>query len=72
LQFRVAVYPGAEPSKTRLTAATTIPVAPRAPGRYGAITNVDTTLGITLALDRFEILPLSFLDRWVQGEDSRI
>jgi hypothetical protein len=39
---------------------------------YGTITEVDTTLGITLALDRFEILPLSFLDRWVQREDSRI
>jgi hypothetical protein len=39
---------------------------------YGTIINVDTTLGLTLALDRFEILPLSFLDRWVQGEDSRI
>jgi hypothetical protein len=39
---------------------------------YGAIANVDTALAITLALDRFEILPLSFLDRWVQGEDSRI
>jgi hypothetical protein len=39
---------------------------------YGTIINVDTTLGLTLALDRFEILPLSFLDRWVQREDSRI
>jgi hypothetical protein len=39
---------------------------------YGTITEVDTTLGITLALDRFEILPLSLLDRLVQREDSRI
>jgi hypothetical protein len=38
---------------------------------YGAITKVDTN-GITLALDRFEILPLSLLDRLVQREDSRI
>jgi hypothetical protein len=38
---------------------------------YGAITKVDAG-GITLALDRFEILPLSLLDRLVQGEDSRI
>ena len=39
---------------------------------YGTITNVDTTLGITLALDRLEILPLNLLDRIVQREDSRI
>jgi hypothetical protein len=38
---------------------------------YGAITKVDAG-GITLALDRFEILRLSLLDRLVQGEDSRI
>jgi hypothetical protein len=38
---------------------------------YGTITKVDTN-GITLALDRFEILPLSLLDRLVQSEDSRI
>src|SRR6202789_771423 len=38
---------------------------------YGAITKVDAG-GITLALDRFEILPLSLLDRLVQREDSRI
>jgi hypothetical protein len=38
---------------------------------YGAITEVDAG-GITLALDRFEILPLSLLDRLVQREDSRI
>jgi hypothetical protein len=39
---------------------------------YGTITDVDTTLGITLALDRLEILPLNLLDRIVQREDSRI
>jgi hypothetical protein len=39
---------------------------------YGSITNVDTTLGITLALDRFEFLPLTLLDRMVQREESRI
>jgi hypothetical protein len=38
---------------------------------YGTITKVDM-FGITLALDRFEILPLSLLDRLVQSEDSRI
>jgi hypothetical protein len=49
------------------------PIASWAPGRsYGAITNVDTTLGITLTLDRFEILPLRFLDRLMQRADSRI
>jgi hypothetical protein len=39
---------------------------------YGTVTEVDTALGITLALDRFEILPLSFWDRLVQREDSRV
>lgn len=39
---------------------------------YGTIAKVDPTLGITLALDRLEILPLSLLDRLVQSADSRI
>ncbi|WP_158823122.1 hypothetical protein [Granulicella sp. S156] len=38
---------------------------------YGTIVKVDTVLGITLALDRFEILPLTLYDRLVQREDSR-
>jgi hypothetical protein len=38
---------------------------------YGTITKMDTN-GITLVLDRFEILPLSLLDRLVPSEDSRI
>jgi hypothetical protein len=38
---------------------------------YGTIVKVDTVLGITLALDRFEILPLTLYDRFVQREDSR-
>jgi hypothetical protein len=37
---------------------------------YGSITNVDIVLGIELVLDRFEILPLTLLDRFI--EDSRI
>ena len=39
---------------------------------HGRITNIDIVLGIELALDRFEILPLTFLDRFVVREDSRI
>jgi len=39
---------------------------------YGSIIDVDTTLGITLAIERFEILLLNFLDRMVQSEESRI
>lgn len=39
---------------------------------YGTIANVDSVLGITLALERFDILPLTFLDRFVQREDSRV
>jgi len=39
---------------------------------YGVITKVDAMNGITLALDRLEILPLNLLDRIVQREDSRI
>ncbi|AEU35540.1 hypothetical protein [Granulicella mallensis] len=39
---------------------------------YGTIVEVDTVLGITLALDRFEILPLTLFDRFVVREDSRI
>lgn len=38
---------------------------------YGTITNVDTVLGISLSLERFDVLPLTFLDRIVQREDSR-
>jgi hypothetical protein len=37
---------------------------------YGTIADVDTVLGITLALERFDILPLTWLDRFVQREDS--
>lgn len=39
---------------------------------YGAIVKIDTVNGVTLALDRFEILPLNLLDRFVQKEDSRL
>jgi hypothetical protein len=39
---------------------------------YGRITDVDIVLGIKLALDRFEILPLTLLDRFVVYQDSRI
>jgi hypothetical protein len=39
---------------------------------YGTIANVDTVLGITLALERFDILPLTLFDRIVQREDSRV
>jgi hypothetical protein len=39
---------------------------------YGRITGVDIVLGIKLALERFEILPLTLLDRFVVREDSRI
>jgi len=39
---------------------------------HGRITSIDIALGIELALDRFEILPLTFLDRFVVREDSRI
>jgi hypothetical protein len=39
---------------------------------YGVIAKVDVMNGITLALDRLEILPLNLLDRIVQREDSRI
>jgi hypothetical protein len=39
---------------------------------YGTITNVDIVLGITLALERFDILPLTLFDRLVQREESRI
>ena len=38
---------------------------------YGSITNVDVVLEIELALDRLEILPLTFWDRFVVREDSR-
>lgn len=39
---------------------------------YGTIVKVDNMLGITLALDRFEVLPLTLFDRLVVREDSRI
>ncbi len=39
---------------------------------HGRITNIDIVLGIELALYRFEILPLTFWDRFVVREDSRI
>lgn len=39
---------------------------------YGTIENVDTVLGITLLLERFDILPLTLFDRLVQSEDSRV
>jgi hypothetical protein len=39
---------------------------------YGTIAKVDTVLGITLALERFDILPLTLLDRIVQREESRV
>jgi hypothetical protein len=39
---------------------------------YGTIENVDTVLGITLSLERFDILPLTLFDRLVQREDSRV
>ncbi|MBB5064718.1 hypothetical protein [Granulicella mallensis] len=39
---------------------------------YGTIVKVDTVLGITLALDRFEILPLTLFDRFVVREDSHV
>ena len=38
---------------------------------YGTINNVDVALGITLTLDRFEILPVNVFDYFVQMEDSR-
>jgi hypothetical protein len=39
---------------------------------YGRITNIDIVLGIKLALDRFEVLRLTLLDRFVVYQDSRI
>ena len=39
---------------------------------YGTIVEIDTVLGVTLALDRFEILPVNLLDRFVVMGDSRI
>ena len=39
---------------------------------HGTIANIDITLGIELALERFEIFPLTFWDRFVVREDSRI
>ena len=37
----------------------------------GAIKGVDFVTGITLTLDKFEILPVNFLDRFVISSDSR-
>jgi hypothetical protein len=39
---------------------------------YGTIANVDPVLGITLALERFDILRLTLFDRIVQREESRV
>jgi hypothetical protein len=39
---------------------------------YGAIVKVDPVLGITLALDQFQILPITLVDRFVQAQDSRL
>jgi len=39
---------------------------------YGTIANVDTVPGITLLLERFDILPLNLFDHIVQREDSRV
>ena len=39
---------------------------------YGTIVQIDTVIGITLDLDRFEILPVNLLDRLVQRADTRI
>lgn len=37
----------------------------------GTIKGVDFVTGITLTLDKFEILPVNFLDRFVISSDSR-
>jgi hypothetical protein len=39
---------------------------------YGTIAKVDPVVGITLLLERFDLLPVTLLDRIVQREDSRI
>jgi hypothetical protein len=39
---------------------------------YGTIAKVDPVLGITLSLERFDILPLTLFDRIVQRKDNRI
>jgi hypothetical protein len=39
---------------------------------HGRITKVDIVLGVTLALESFEILPLTLLDRFVVYQDSHI
>jgi hypothetical protein len=38
---------------------------------YGTIVEVDMVLGITLRLDRFEILPVNLLDHFVIWQDRR-
>lgn len=38
---------------------------------YGTIKGIDVVTGITLTLDRFEILPVNFVDRFVISSDSQ-